>query len=300
MAFLSGITEGDKLKKNRYLYSGINFCVIVLTAVFFLYGFSDSLSIFCKGSLPGILIVICTVILVHALKLSRLYFALYDTGIGFRAYLKTYCKVTPVSIVFPFKIGELFRIYCYSVQIGNALKGTVIILLDRFIDTIALLTMLLFAFAFENGQSMPIVYILLGFTLIGILIYLLFPGIYHFWKRYLLRADASEHKLWALKGLEDANTVYMEIAGVAKGRGAVLYFLSLLAWGVEIGSIVLVSRFEAGSGARGQISQYLSAALGIDSSPELSRFIVISVIGLILLYLGIKFREVFQGRRQNR
>lgn len=223
--------------------------------------------------------------------------ALYGYGVNLISYMKTYCKVTPVSVVIPFKLGEFFRMYCYGNQLGDGLKGIVIILLDRFMDTIALVTAILLGWAFNGGQITAFVYLLLVFLVFVLLLYFVYPGVYKFWKRYLLRAKASKRKLAVLKMLETLNKIYCEIENVAKGKGIILYFMSLLAWGVEIGSLTLLQ----GISKDGEVSQiildYLASAMSGNQSIELKQFVIKSVVLLIVLYLVIKAGEMILGKK---
>lgn len=128
----------------RVKYSLAKIVVILITILWFLYDYKDFSSALKEEKVASILILIFTALLVHVLKAGRLYLALYGTRRKLRTYLKKYCIVTPVTIILPFKIGELFRMHYYGSQIGNVLKGIVIIFLDRFMDTLALVTTILF------------------------------------------------------------------------------------------------------------------------------------------------------------
>ena len=91
------------------------------------------------------LIMIVTVILVHGIKVFRLYLELLDRKLPFGLFLRQYCKITPVSMILPLKAGDLFRCYCYGYYIGDRMYGIAVILLDRFVDTAALMTVLVYS-----------------------------------------------------------------------------------------------------------------------------------------------------------
>ena len=82
---------------------------------------------------------------------------LYDIQLGLKVCLSTYCKVTPVSIILPFKMGELYRMYCYGRQSGIVLRSVVIILLDRFMDTAALVTVITLIWIFDGGRTLSLI-----------------------------------------------------------------------------------------------------------------------------------------------
>lgn len=281
-------------------YNVINMAVIFLTAALFIYGYRDIREIFRGENVLSVFILTVTVILVHAIKAGRLYLALYGSDIDFVTYLKIYCKVTPVSVLAPFKLGEFFRMYCYGKQLGNMLKGVVIILLDRFMDSIALVTAIILVWIINGGDITFLVYLLLIFLVFVLLMYIVFPGVYKFWKKYLLRAAASENRLAVLKMLEALNFIYREVEGVTKGRGIVLYFMSLIAWGVEIGSITLLTGMSGESDISRVISKYLISAMSGNPSVPLKRFVFVSVVLLLVLYLLIKAGKLFNQKRIHR
>ena len=286
------------MKKDRLLYNLINLAVLILTAVLFVCAYV------LPGDMPAILadervpVVILTVLLVHSVKALRLYLALYGNDMKRSACMKLYCKVTPVSVVLPWKLGEFFRIYCCGRELGSMLKGMVIILLDRFFDTMALVTMILILWFFGGGALPVLVYAFLVFLGLVILLYNGFPGMYEVWKKYLLSSKATVHKLSMLKLLDAANRIYCEIRGVLRGRGSLLYILSILAWGAEIGSLYLLRGASGDPGSA--VENYLSAALGTGDSAELKLFVVFTIVMLICAYALIKLAETAAAGRSGK
>ena len=51
-------------------------------------------------------------------------------------------------------------------QLGNNLKGIVIILLDRFMDSIALVSILLLIWMMNGGHVIPFVYVIVVFLVL--------------------------------------------------------------------------------------------------------------------------------------
>ena len=276
----------------RRIYNIINSFVLGITAIWFIYRFYDIQGIFVKSTPISVVSIMGTALLIYGIKFCRLYLALYDAQLGLEICLTTYCKVTPISIILPFKVGEFFRIYCYGRQIGSLLKSVVIILLDRFMDTAALVTAIALVWIFYGERPSVFIYFLLIFLILSVCFYFVFPGIYRFWTRYLLCAKASEHKIWALKTLESIHTLYSEIENVVKGRGMILYFLSLAAWGIEISNITLINYMTGGNHTGVVISEYLLSAMSRRQSPEFEQFVFISVIGFVLLFWMLWVRKM--------
>lgn len=270
------------------VYNVINIVVLLFTAIWFVLVYWNLGNIFLSSDFFSILLLIAAVIVVHGIKAVRLYFALFGTDINFKEYLKIYCKVTPVSIILPFKVGEIFRMYCYGQHINNYLKGIVIILMDRFMDTIALVSVMLLVWGLNGGAVSGIIYFLLGFSVLLVLVYYIFPRMYAFWKQYLLKARATKQNLKTLNMLEAFQVIYTEISSVLSGRGVILYFLSLVAWIAEIGSIVMINQHTEHMDTGMLVSGYLLSAINGSQSLYMSQFVFISVAGLLLLYMILK------------
>lgn len=278
-------------------YNFINIAVILVSTALFIMGYKNIGEILKESGIARLLIILSTVVIVHIIKAGRLYLVLYGSDITFKEYSKAYCKVTPVSMIIPYKLGEFFRMYCLGKTLGNMIRGIVIIILDRFMDTIALVTMILVMRIFYGGYITSLAYILMIF-LVGVLIlYFAFPGVYKFWKRYMLRAKATERKLSILKMLNTLNHMYEEIQGVSKGRGIILYFMSLIAWGVEIGSIVLQVGIFSNTDVSSDVAVYLSSAMGVNSSNELKLFVFVSVIAMLIIYFIVKLMDLLSGKK---
>ena len=284
------------MKKRKVVYNLINILVLLAAALIFVFNYINT-DIFAVLKWEQLAVITIAVVIVHFLKAFRLYLALYGSGLSIYSYSKIYCKVTPISILFPFKLGELFRMYCYGYQTDNMLKGVVTVILDRFMDTIALVTMIIVVWIASGGVMMPLVYFLLVFLVAAVLLFITFPGAYNYWKKFLLRADGTPRKLKMLRYMENINRVYKEIVGVSKGRGIILYVISLLAWSAEIGCVALLNRMNDHSNLSDKMSEYLTSALSSNQSSELKQFIFISVILMIIIYVLVKAVETVRGER---
>lgn len=281
-------------------YNIINTAVILATAVLFVRRCGDMASAFAGRGFLRVGIFLLAAILVHMVKAGRLYLALYGTELPLSVHLKLYCKVVPVSMIVPFKLGEFFRMYCYGQQLGSALKGVVIILLERVMDTLALVTMILLMWLFGGTGATALVYVFLIFLMAVILAWYAFPGLYGFWKTYLLRAKASEGRLRMLVLLDVLGTIYSEAKSVAKGRGIILYVMSLVAWAVEMGSVALLDRLKGENRFDEVVNRYLLSAMAGGSSDEMGWFVGTSVILLMAVYMLIKAMEYADGKKAHR
>ncbi|MEE1291890.1 MAG: lysylphosphatidylglycerol synthase domain-containing protein, partial [Acutalibacteraceae bacterium] len=133
-------------------YRVVDILTLCIAIGVFLALYGNVPALFAGVSVAQVLVIILTALLVHVLKATRLFLALYGQKISISEHLALYCKVTPVSMVLPYKVGEFYRMYAYGTHLKSGLKGIVIILLDRFMDTAALVTMILIAGFFYGGQ----------------------------------------------------------------------------------------------------------------------------------------------------
>lgn len=287
-----------KLIKEKNKYNLVNLIVILITGSIFLTEYKYIESIFINVNLKYFVILTISVIFVHTIKTIRLYLVLYEFDISLPEHLKIYCKVTPVSVILPFKIGELFRIYCYGRQTKSLYKGTFIILLDRFIDTLALVTMILVISIF-NGENIPILaYRLIMFLCIVFVTYFIFPGVYDFWRRILISSKVMKNKITMLKVMCKFEKIYNELFKLIKGRGFLIYILSFIAWGIELASLSFVEISSNRESLLYSFSSYLLSALGNGKTIELKRIVWVSVFLLIGTYIVVKICDVIKARRK--
>jgi len=285
--------------RRKVKYNVINIIVILVAIAVFIYKYHDVQTFFDEMSIYHIIMMIVVALVVHVIKASRLYLALYGTPIKAKEYIKIYCKVTPVSILFPFKVGEFFRMYCYGMRINSLVRGVVIVILDRFMDTMALVTIVLLFWIFNGWRLVAVAYVLMLFLAFILLIYFAYPGVYQFWKKYALREKATENSIALLKAMSALNNLYQEIRSVSKGRGIILFFMSLVAWGTEIGNMLILQGRIQGEYINQTIAKYLSSAIIGEPSVELKRFIFISIIVMVMIYMVIKLAEVLLGKKEN-
>lgn len=226
--------------------------------------------------------VIIATLLIHIIRAFRLYFALYGSEITRAHHLMLYCKVTPISILLPYKFGELYRMCCYGISIKNPVKGILIILLDRFFDTMALLTITFVEYIAGEGTITFLVIALIVLIILLIFAYFSFPGFSSFWKKYLLGADASKHKILLVKFLSSLNNLYYEIRNVIKGRGSILLVLSIVAWGIEVSCLPLSKSTLRAENIGEKINGYLLASIDGSYNLMLNRFRYVSIIILMV------------------
>lgn len=170
---------------------------------------------------------------IHILKLLRFYLILLEEKLDFKRFIRIYIKTAFVNITLPLKSGEIFRFYCYSNETNNYKIGFLSILVERFLDTCALLLFILPYEIFCRHQLSRITIILFIFILLGFVVYNVFYPIYKYINRFLILNVTSKKSLKVLKLLEKQNEWYLYSKKLIKGRFTLVFLLSFLAWALE-------------------------------------------------------------------
>lgn len=270
------------------LYNSINVIVLALTVLlFFRTGHIENFGLLLfEADVASVIVTdICvTVMIVNILKALRLYFELYEKDISIGLFIRQYCKVTPISIVIPFKLGDIFRAYCYGHVVKDFSVGVAVIAFDRFVDTCALVTLFLLAYCSIGFQLSWIFFTLLFTLVILMLLYFSCPGMCKYWTRYFVFAEGSQSALNILKIIKGIEQAYLELRTVVNGKFLLTYVISLLAWGAELGGIVYCYRAMSRDMSL-SINEYLSCIITGGNLDYLSGYVCISTILLIFIYV---------------
>lgn len=229
-------------------------------------------------------ILIFTVFSVYLLKAFRFYFLVAGSGIPLVKYICVFAQTSCINIIVPFKAGEIFRFFCFGRLTKSYLKGFAIVLLDRFVDTLSLLVILLVANIFGKTEPNVIFFLLMTVCTFLILFYVVLHGILVYWNEYFIKSKSSKNHLKALIFVNKLTVVYDELRNLVNGRFFLIFMLSIFSWGIEIGSLLLCRNlfdFEQKS----LISNYLSAALSGNNFLPLRNFILASMAFLVCVWL---------------
>lgn len=268
-------------------YKWINAAVLLMAVILFGSQMSAGfeLSIRMNDCLRGGILLFGTVILVQIIKGLRLYFELYEKHMPKGLFMRQYCKVVPVSMILPGKLGDFFRAYCFGYHMRDYLAGISVIILDRFVDTLGLVTVMLAFFLMYSFMAQKLFFLLVFVLLMLWAIYTFFPGMSRYWRHYLLVQPASRRLLRRLQFLQRMQRAYWELQQVIHGKFLVAYLLSLLAWSIEIGSLAIYCKWLAGESVRSAVDAYLGSAVSGQPSTYLMEFIGFSVLALLCMYL---------------
>ena len=102
-------------------YRVVDVLTLALALAWFVSQYLNVPALFAGVSVAQVLVIVLTALLVHVLKATRLFLALYGQKISISEHLALYCKVTPVSMVLPYKVGEFYRMYAYGTHLKSGL-----------------------------------------------------------------------------------------------------------------------------------------------------------------------------------
>lgn len=227
-------------------------------------------------------------ILVHLFKMLRLYLVLMEHKISFGRFVLLYLKTTLVNFIIPFKIGELYRIFCISKETKHWQVGVLSILVDRFFDTLALCIVLIPIDIFLFGKLSFITLLFLAVILLIGICYVSVLPTYRYLNRYLIKEKSSFRAMAALKGLDVVKIWYDFTQNLISGRFALMLLFSFGGWISEIGTLKLLADYLLLPFGLGDFTTYIQAIFGMGSSEILRPYTLYSLV-LMLIFTIIGF-----------
>ena len=240
--------------------------------------------------IPAFFLILSTLLI----KAARFYFIILEKRMGLRDFVQTYLGTTLVSILFPFKSGELFRAFVYGEKLRQFNTGILLVLIDRYFDTIPLVVLLL-GIMLRGGTASSMVWILTVFIVLITLLYFIFPSSYRYLNRFLIANENTEKGLIVLEWLRKLNKGYQGLKELIQGREIFLLFLSVCAWVSEYCALFCLTEglgqnFEPGSFVlymssilTGNMEEFGILYIGINS--------VVLAFGALLLFVAKPIRK---------
>ena len=220
------------MEKKAAINKIINTIVIFALLIYYVTYFNNK-DFDLHFSLDMLQVLLC-ILIVLIFKAFFFHFILFGKNISFCDNLYQYLKATAGSMVFPFILGQIWRIYCYSYQINSYVNGIIIMILEKFMYTLTLVTIIILSNCFYDIKWNNIIYIRIFFLVITLLCYILFKQMHHYWKKYFLSYKASKKSIIALKILDKLQNTYYEIYQIIKGKFLILYVVSFITNILEI------------------------------------------------------------------
>lgn len=244
-------------------------------------------------------------LLVHIIKLMRLYLILIDRKIPFERFVPAYLRTTFVNLIIPFKLGEIYRIGVFYKIAGDFKTGFFSVVVDRFFDTLAII-MILLPYQLMISRTITLPAILLSvFIVVIVIAYMIFPSSYRFLNGYIITSKNSSRSLAVLKGLEVVNEWYEYVRMLVIGRYGLIVLLSLAAWILEISVLAGVEKLCGLSFSVADFGAYIESIISgatynkgaLYSSASI---IVIGIATIISLIVYIAVFRIQSGKSANR
>lgn len=269
-------------KRQTVINTMVNIIVSVISCFFLVQFISSVMNSWHLSDLSSkwqsLLIMAAAVVLTQLLKAMRYYVIVFGLEISDYRILQLYFRTTIVSQLIPFKLGELYRMHAYGHELNSYSKGIILVILDRFFDSLGIITVGFIILLCNNTQlPPPIIIALTAFIFSICCAYLVEPSFYKFWNNYFIVNRTSSNTLYALRFLESINSLFASVRKIISGKFLILYITSLVSWIIEIAAYSLLTS------GQNDINQYL---LNISAGHPDSYTVLYSVFVLIFLSLA--------------
>ncbi|MCR5735168.1 MAG: flippase-like domain-containing protein [Lachnospiraceae bacterium] len=243
--------------------------------------------------------IVVLFILVHALKMMRLYLVLLDEKIEFGRFVFAYFRTTLVNLVIPFKLGEVYRIAAFARITGSLLTGILSIICDRFFDTLALVLIMLPLQVLYKDTVSAVSVFLTVFLLAVLFVFWMFPSAYGYLNKYIIINRSSVRSMAVLRSLEMIKTGYDRVKELIYGRYAIMILMSFGAWIFEGLLLLSLSRLLGIYFDARQFCEYIASILSTEHITAVQKpYTVFALVCLSVCTLisGILFFLKRRGR----
>jgi hypothetical protein len=261
-----------------------------------------------EGSLwAGLTAVALVYLASHLLRSLRLYVILLDFERSYGRILGLYATLTFVNRMFPFKIGEIFRLFEFTHMFKSPRLAVVVIATERFFDAVILFWLLLYGLMLDSsiiGDTTVLLVVLSAVVIFGVLIYRGLPGFARYLRFLAATRSRGPRGLTALRLAAWLEEIWRDVHRLLRGRAVILAMISFAVWIFEIAAMGLIVNMFTGQQAAdfpGALLRALNSLLanGVEQSVLaieiyfVVTFLVIVVAGLPLLifYSFIRFRD---------
>ncbi|MCR5603313.1 MAG: flippase-like domain-containing protein [Lachnospiraceae bacterium] len=239
--------------------------------------------------LPAAVLCLIWFLLIHAVKMFRMYLVLLESRIEFKRFIFAYCRTTLLNLIIPFKLGEIYRMAVFSRITKSAAVGIASVAVDRFFDTLALVLILLPLHVLSPSKISVVSVFLMVFVIVVIFIYMMFPSAYGYLNKYIIINRTSLRSMTVLRWLEVLNSGYEYIKRLVTGRYALLTLMSFVAWVLEGGLLFAISHLLGIQFNMSDFSDYITSILSTAYSELQRKYTIFSIVVMLVfsVILGI-------------
>ena len=282
----------------RLIYNLINIAVIAASLIFINLDAFAILNNFQAGILISLFIII---FLIHGIKFLRLYFIILEEKMIIPDALRLYVKTTFVNILLPFKIGELFKMYCIGYKTRNYRKGVSVVLIEKFFDAIMVLSSVALCLLLGGTITWNVlIAILIIFMIIFILFYYFFGQTYEYMNRFFMSKSSGKKSLNSLRALDWMNNFHKSLQKMLHGRQLVVFLLTFLSWAMEFVFVSLVQNGLKINMDFNSFVSYISSAFVGDQNTIIQYYIYTCILMLVSALILSYVWKLLSMRRRNK
>lgn len=243
------------------------------------------------GDLPLLAtIAACLVYLFsHVLRAMRLGLLSIDLlGVSGRTASLMHLATAPLTLVLPFKSGELLRWHQLWQLSGSAIYALIVLLIDRMFDSLFLVPMLCLLVMMETAPP-ALVVLTLFVAIVPLVVLVVGPKLLTETQRYVVINHNNPGTLLVLRKVDALRLLVVRAALVARNRAPELGVLSFLIWLCEFAAclIIIVALHGASAGIGGSALELLGIRLvapvwGLEAGTAAGAAIATSSIALLL------------------
>ena len=227
-------------------------------------------------------------IVVHLAKMMRLYLVLMEHRIKLSRFILLYLKTTFVNLVVPFKLGEVYRVFCISRETKLWPVGILSVVVDRFFDIVALFLVLLPFDLFIGKKLSFITAIFFVLIVFAVAVFASIAPTYRYLNRYIIMHKTSKRAIWFLKVLDIIKNWYDFTNHLIKGRFPLIIVASSIGWIAEVGTLKALSLYKGITFGIGDFSSYMEAIFLAGKSPILKTYTVTGAVAIaVFLMIGL-------------
>jgi len=182
----------------------------------------------------------------HILRAVRLaVLSMSMLGISGRTAALMHFATAPVSLMLPFKLGEIVRLYELWKMSGTAVYALIVLLIDRMYDSLFLVPVLVILVLQGNASPLLVAFSLLA-AVVPLTVVVIGPKLLTEIQRYVVASHNNPRTLDVLRQIDSARLLVIRAAEVSRRRAPELCVISLLIWLCELAvCLILVNVFSS-------------------------------------------------------
>jgi hypothetical protein len=172
----------------------------------------------------------------HLLRIARLALLSGDAGLSLRALAKVHLFTSSVSLVTPFKLGELYRVLELSLLTRSPMRGLILVWLERVLDVVVILALLVLASVIQPAavaSYLGVLVVSLTFVLATLFFLVLMPDNLRRVGSYVIRRYDQGWTVGLLWLIAELRGMTGKMSQMLRGRRLSLLVFTIMIWTFE-------------------------------------------------------------------